>query len=80
MLRKTEGKTRGQQRIRWLDSITDSMNLSKTPGHEFDQTPGDSGGQRSLARCTPGDGKELPMTQQLNNKNNKALMFCYNAN
>ena len=56
------------------------MNLSKTPGHEFDQTPGDSGGQRSLARCTPWDCKELPMTQQLNNKNNKALMFCYNAN
>ena len=32
MLGKTEGKKRrGQQRIRWLDSITDSMdmNLSK---------------------------------------------------
>ena len=31
-MRKTEGKrSRGQQRIRWLDSITDSidMNLSK---------------------------------------------------
>ena len=56
------------------------MNLSKTPGHEFDQTPGDSGGQRSLACCTPWGCKELPMTQQLNNKNNKALMFCYNAN
>ena len=31
MLRKTEGKRRGQQRMRWLDSISDSMdmNLSK---------------------------------------------------
>ena len=32
MLRKTEGKRRrGRQRMRWLDSITDSMdmNLSK---------------------------------------------------
>ena len=31
MLRKVEGKIKGQQRIRWLDSITNSvdMNLSK---------------------------------------------------
>ena len=31
MLGKTEGKRRGQQRMRWLESITDSMdtNLSK---------------------------------------------------
>ena len=31
MLGKTEGQRRGQQRMRWLDSITDSvdMNLSK---------------------------------------------------
>ena len=25
---KTEGKRRGQQRMRWLDSITDSMNIN----------------------------------------------------
>ena len=30
MLKKIEGKRRrGQQRMRWLDSITDSMNLNK---------------------------------------------------
>ena len=30
MLEKTEGKRgRGQQRMRWLDGITDSMSLSK---------------------------------------------------
>ena len=33
MLGMTEGNRRGQQRMRWLDSITDSMevNLSKLP-------------------------------------------------
>ena len=28
MLGKTEGRRRGQQRIRWLDGITDSMDMS----------------------------------------------------
>ena len=28
MLGKTEGKRSGQQRVRWLDSITDSMDMS----------------------------------------------------
>ena len=28
MLRKTEGKRRGQQRMRWLDGIIDSMDMS----------------------------------------------------
>ena len=28
MLRKTEGKRRGQQRMRWLDGITDSKDVS----------------------------------------------------
>ena len=28
MLRKTEGRRRGQQRIRWLDGIIDSMDMS----------------------------------------------------
>ena len=52
MLGKIEGKRRrGRQRMRWLDSITDSMdmNLSK---------PGDSEGQGSLACCSPWGRKE----------------------
>ena len=28
VLRKIEGKRRGRQRIRWLDGITDSMDMS----------------------------------------------------
>ena len=47
MLGKIEGKRRGRQRMRWLDGITDSME------HQFEQTPGNSEGQGSLACCSP---------------------------
>ena len=52
---------KGQQRMRWLDGITDFN------GHEIEQTLADSGGQRSLACCSPWDRKGSDMTQQLNN-------------
>ena len=32
-------------------------------GHEFEQTPGDSGGQRRLACCSPWGQKELDITE-----------------
>ena len=68
MLGKIEGKKRrGWQRMRWLDSITD------LDGHEFEQTLRDSGGQRSLACCSPGGHKESDTTWQLNNNN---LTLC----
>ena len=35
--------------------------------HEFEQTPGDSEGQGSLACCSPGDHKGSDMTERLNN-------------
>ena len=35
--------------------------------HEFEQTPGDSDGQGSLACCSPWGHKELDMTELLNN-------------
>ena len=36
-------------------------------GHEFEQTPGDSGGQRSLVFCSPRGCKDLDATYWLNN-------------
>ena len=48
MLRKIEGrKRRGQQRIRWLNGITDSMDMT------FEQTSEDGKGQKSLEYCNP---------------------------
>ena len=45
MLGKVEGRRRrGQQRMRWLDGITDLMDI--------EQTPGDSAGQGSLECCS----------------------------
>ena len=38
-------------------------------GHELEQTPGDSGGQGSLACCSPWGHNELDMIEQLNNNN-----------
>ena len=60
MLGNIEGKRRGKQRVRWLDSITDSkeMNLSK-----FQEIVKDKG-----AWCAAVQGvTELKVTQQLNN-------------
>ena len=46
MLGTIEGKRRRrQQRMRWLDSITDSIDMNQ-------QTQGDSEGQGSLACCS----------------------------
>ena len=37
-------------------------------GQEFEQAPGDSEGQGSLASCSSGGRKELDTTEQLNNQ------------
>ena len=37
-------------------------------GHELEQSPGDTEGQRSLVCCSPWDCKESDTTEQLNNK------------
>ena len=58
MLERIEGR-RGQQRMRWLDDITDSMD-------EFEQALAVGDGQRSLACCSPWSRKELDRTEQKN--------------
>ena len=58
MLGKIEGRRRrGQQRMRWMDGITDSMDMSLSK-------VGD--GQGSLACCGPRGRKELDATELLN--------------
>ena len=42
-------------------------------GHEFEQTPGDSEGQGSLACCSPWGRRESDMTEQLNNSKYRVL-------
>ena len=60
MLGKIQGgKRRGRQRMRWLDGITDSMDMCE-------QAPGVGDGQGGLGCCSPWGSKELDMTEQLN--------------
>ena len=40
-------------------------------GHEFEQIPGDSGGQGSLACCSPWGRKESDTTEPLDDSNNR---------
>ena len=54
MLGRIESRRRGQQRMRWLDGITDSMDMGL-------------GGLQELVMCCSSWGrKELDTTEQLN--------------
>ena len=60
LLGKIEGRRRrGQQRIRWLYGITDSMDMSLSKLRENGERQG------SLACCSPWGCKESDMTEQL---------------
>ena len=60
MLEKiVDGRRRGQQRMRWLEGITDSMDMSLRKLRELVFGPG-------LACCSPWGHKESDMTERLN--------------
>ena len=64
MLGKIEcRRRRRRQRMWWLDDITMDYQLN---GHEFEQAPGDSKEQGSLAYCSPWGHKESVTTEWLN--------------
>ena len=62
MLGEIEGRRRrGQQKIRWLDGITYSMDMSLSKLWEIVK-------QGSLACCSPWGHKESDTAEQLNNE------------
>ena len=60
MLGKIKGRRRrGQQRMRWLDGVTNSMDM-------FEQALGAGDEQGSLACCSSWGCKELETTEKMN--------------
>ena len=61
MLGKIKGRRRRRQRMKWVDGITDAMNMN------LSKLQGDGEGQRGRACCSPWGCKESDMTEWVNN-------------
>ena len=65
------GRGRGQHRMRWLDGIANSMDMS------FSKLQGDGERQGILLRCSPWGSKDSDTTEWLNKRMQLEWKLCH---